>query len=106
MRLLYILLVLALVLNPAGCAILGCASKPAVSEQILQGTQDEAEQQEEKKVTAGTWFRMVGYLCLFGLFSPPPAIESEYITDISGEDKTFNPARKYRIDRKKDGGTK
>ena len=101
MRLLYILLVLALVLNPAGCAILGCASKPAVSEQILQGTQDEAEQQEEKKVTAGTWFRMVGYLCLFGLFSPPPAIESEYITEVDGKDGVFEPQRKYKKEKAK-----
>ncbi len=96
MKLLYILLVLALVLNPAACA-----SRPTVQDESAN-----IEQQEEKKVTVGTWFKMVGYLCLFGLFSPPHDTETEYITDISGKDKTFNPARTYRVDKKKDGGTK
>ncbi len=86
MKLLYILLALAIVLNP-----LGCASKPAVQDENAN-----VEQQEEKKVTVGTYLKMVGALCLFGLFSPPMDRDTEYITEIDGKDGVFEPQRKYK----------
>ena len=95
MRLLYILLILALVLNPAGCALLGCASRPAVQEESTN------IEQQEKEVTVGTWFKFVGALCLFGLFSPSGGGETEYITEVDGKDGTFNPQRKYKKEKAK-----
>ena len=86
MKLIYILLVLALVLNPAAWA-----SKPAVQDESAN-----MEQQEEKKVAVGTYFKMIGYLCLFGLFSPPHDAETEYITEVDGENGVFEPQRKYK----------
>ena len=86
MKLFYIILALALVLNP-----LGCASKPAVQDESAN-----IEQQEEEGVTVGTFFKMIGYLCLFGLFSPPMDKETEYITEVDGEDGVYNPQRKYK----------
>jgi hypothetical protein len=91
MRLVYILLVLALVLNPAGCAWVGCASRPAVQDENAN-----IEQQEEKKVTVGTWFKFIGYLCLFGLFSPSAPTETEYITEVDGKNGVYEPQRKYK----------
>jgi hypothetical protein len=85
MKLIYLLLVVALVLNPYACTTY------AHDKQTVQ-----VEQQEEKKVTVGSWFKFIGYLCLFGLFSPPIDRDTEYITEIDGEDATFNPQRKYK----------
>jgi hypothetical protein len=85
MKLIYLLLAIALVLNP-----LACASKPAVQDESIN-----IEQQEEK-VSAGGFFKFVGYLCLFGLFSPSAPTETEYITEVDGKDGVYNPQRKYK----------
>jgi hypothetical protein len=85
MKLIYLLLAVALVLNPYACTAF------AHDKQSVQ-----VEQQEEKKVTAGTWFKFIGALCLFGLFSPPMDRDTEYITEVDGKNGVFEPQRKYK----------
>ena len=70
----------------------GCAH----NNQTVQDESTNIEQQEEKKVTVGTYLKFIGYLCLFGLFSPPTDTEMEYITEVDGKDGVYNPQRKYK----------
>jgi hypothetical protein len=85
MKLIYLLLAVSLVLNPYACTVYAHDKQPV-----------QIEQQEEEKVTVGTWFKFIGYLCLFGLFSPPMDRDTEYITEVDGKDGVYNPQRKYK----------
>jgi hypothetical protein len=85
MKLIYLLLAVALVLNPYACTVYAHDKQPT-----------QTVEQQEEKVTIGTWFKFIGYLCLFGLFSPPHDAETEYITEVDGKDGTFNNQRKYK----------
>lgn len=89
MKLLYLLLAVALILNPLGCAT---SNKP-LDEPTVQ-----TEQQEEG-VSIGTYFKFIGALCLFGLFSPAAGGETEYIYDVEDIDDYYNPKRKYKVEK-------